>query len=336
MQAEPLNYTFIFGACTWCVLSVMWLLALEKSAKARWMHQLHALLPVVAIGGYMLMAKDSGLAVATEQWFVAGMAIIAILTPVWLLTLLTRNAGVMDVVYSLAVSLSTMVLLIVDGNYSVRQIVLMVLVAVWSGRLVHHASGTNLGSNGEQQPYAKWRVQFGSRWWWWSYFQVFLLQGGLVWIWMLPIVLAISAKPGPLGTLDVIGIAVWLIGFVFQAGADWQLKRFKANPSNKGKVLQSGLWSLSRHPNYFGEAVMWWGYFAFGLANPYGWLGIIGPIYVTWFMSKGSAAPMLDRHMLKSKVDYAQYVARVPSFFPFFKSPGDAALLKRFQDRRSS
>lgn len=333
---QLLNYTLIFGVFTWCVLSIVWLLALEKSAKARWMHQLHALLPLVAIGGYILMAKDSGLARIAEQWFVAGISIIVILTPVWLLTLVTRNSGVMDVVYSLAVSLTAMVLLVIDGNYSMRQIVIMVLIAVWSGRLVLHASGTNLGSNGEQQPYAKWRAQFGSRWWWWSYFQVFLLQGGLIWIWSLPVVLAIGARSGPLSPLDIVGIAVWLIGFVFQAGADWQLKRFKADPLNKGKVLQSGLWSLSRHPNYFGEAVMWWGYFAFGLASPYGWLGIVGPLYVTWFMSKGSAAPMLDKHMLKTKTDYVEYMARVGGFFPFFKSPGDTALLKRFQDGRRS
>ena len=336
MSIQSLNPVLVAAAIAWLLLAAIWLLALEKTAKARWMHRLHALLPAGVLAIAMVAPTGSDVAQVSLQWLLAGAMMLAILTPVWVLSLVTRNAGTMDVVYSLTTSLTAVGLVLVDGHYSTRQLVLLLLVIIWSARLVAHASRTNLGRSQEQQPYASWRKNNGQRWWWWSYFQVFLLQGGLIWIWALPIVMAIGAPPGPLTPLDTLAIAIWLTGFVFQAGGDWQLKRFKANPANKGQVLQSGLWSLTRHPNYFGEAIMWWAYFVFGLAHPLGWIAVVGPLYVTWFMSKGSAAAMLDRHMLRTKPDYAAYVERVPGFFPWFKSSSDTALLERFRSRQGS
>lgn len=336
MSIQTLSPFLVPAALAWMLLAVIWLMALERTAKAKWMHRLHALLPA----GVMLVAlfgpAGSAAAQLSLQWLVAGAMMLAWLTAVWLLSLVTRNAGSMDVAYSLTASLPAVGLALVDGHYSTRQLVFLLLVVIWSARLVAHASSTNLGQSQEQQPYASWRKNNGKRWWWWSYFQVFLLQGGLIWIWALPMVMTIHAEPGPLTRLDMLAIAIWLTGFVFQAGADRQLKRFKADPGNKGKVLQSGLWSLTRHPNYFGEATMWWAYFVFGLAHPLGWIAIVGPLYVTWFMSKGSAAAMLDRHMLRTKPDYAAYVERVPGFFPGFKSSADARMLERFRSRQRS
>ncbi len=290
MFVQTLNPLLATAALGWLLLATIWLLALEKTAKAKWMHRLHALLPAGVLAVAMLAPAGSDVARLTLQWLVAGAMMLVILTPVWVLSLATRNAGTMDVVYSLTASLTAVGLVLVNGHFSARQLVFLLLVVIWSARLVVHASSTNLGQSQEQQPYASWRKNYGQRWWWWSYFQVFLLQGGLIWIWALTMVMAINAEPGPLTRLDMLAIAIWLTGFVFQAGADWQLKRFKADPGNKGKVLQSGLWSLTRHPNYFGEATMWCGYFVFGLAHPLGWLAIVGPLYVTWFMSKGTGS----------------------------------------------
>ena len=334
MLTSALNPVLAAAGLGWLLLAVIWLLALEKTAKARWMHQLHALLPLGVLGVALFAPADTVVAQTSAQWLVAGALMLTILTVVWMLSLLTRNAGIMDVGYSLTASLTAVGLVVLHQADSPRQLVFLLLVVVWSGRLVAHASGTNLGQSQEQQPYASWRKQHGQRWWWWSYFQVFLLQGGLIWIWALPMVMTVYAEPGPLMPRDLLAMAIWLTGFVFQAGADWQLKRFKANPANKGKVLQSGLWSLTRHPNYFGEATMWWAYFVFGLAHPLGWVAIVGPLYVTWFMSKGSAAAMLDRHMLRTKPDYAAYVERVPGFCPGFKSSADTVLLERFRSRQ--
>lgn len=315
MSIPTLNPLLASAALGWMLLAVIWLTALEQTAKAKWMHRLHALLPLGVLAIAMFSPAESDVAQLSLRWLIA---------------------GTMDVFYSLTASLTAVGLVLVDGHYSARQLVFLLLVVVWSARLVAHASSTNLGQSQEQQPYATWRKNNGQRWWWWSYFQVFLLQGGLIWIWALTMVMAIGAEPGPLTPLDFLAMAIWMTGFVFQAGADWQLKRFKANPANKGKVLQSGLWSLTRHPNYFGEATMWWAYFVFGLAHPLGWLAIVGPLYVTWFMSKGSAAAMLDRHMLRTKPDYAAYVERVAGFFPWFKSSSDTLLLERFRSRQRS
>ena len=336
MSIETLNPFLAAASLGWLLLASIWLLALEKTAKVKWMHRLHALLPAGVLVIAMVSPAGSDVAQLSFQWLLAGAMMLVILTPVWVLSLATRNSGTMDVAYSLTASLTAVGLVLVDGNYSTRQMVFLLLVVIWSARLVAHASSTNLGQSQEQQPYASWRKNNGLRWWWWSYFQVFLLQGGLIWIWALPIVMTINAEPGSLTRLDVLAVAIWLIGFVFQAAGDWQLKRFKADCSNKGKVLQTGFWSVTRHPNYFGEATMWWAYFVFGLAHPLGWLAIVGPLYVTWFMSKGSAAAMLDRHMLRTKPDYAAYVQRVPGFLPGFKSSSDTQLLERFRSRQSS
>jgi steroid 5-alpha reductase family enzyme len=329
------------GGALWCVLALVWLRGLGPLTKVHWMHRLHALAPVACLAGLVMLTPGTALRDLLGDWLFTGLFVLALLTPVWLWTVRRRNSSVMDVVYSLAA-------LVPAGLEAVRQPALspanwlmLLLMLVWSARLVRHASGTNLGARGEQQPYASWRVQFGRRWWWWSYFQVFLLQGGLVWVWLLPVVLALNAPARPFSPTDGLATLVWLVGFGFQAGADWQLARFKADPANRGRVMRTGLWSLSRHPNYFGETLMWCALFLFGLAHPLGWLGLAGPLYVGWFMSVGSASAMLDRHMLRTKPEYADYVRQVPGFCPFWKSSRDEALLAwaaeraQRQDRRT-
>lgn len=327
-----LTYSPEFGMALgglWCVLAFIWLRALSPTVKARWMHLLHALLPVAALAGYYGLPASAPLVPFLGQWLQAGAVTLAFLTLVWLYTLRTRNSSVMDVVYTPSAWLPVLVVAWASGPLTQRTLLVLGLMLVWSLRLIRHASRTNLGERGEQQPYASWRLKFGASWWWWSFFQVFTLQGGLVWVWIMPAVFVVSLPASAWGPLDMAGVAIWLLGLVFQAGADWQLERFKADPANQGKVLQTGLWSLSRHPNYFGETLMWWGLFVLSLHHPYAWLGLAGPVYVTWFMSRGSAAAMLDRHMLRSKPDYADYVRRVPGFCPLYKSPLDEKLLAR-------
>ena len=324
---------YIAGLAAWCILGALWVMAVYQGLKPRWMHWLHCCLPLAAILAIFILPDSSPWSHALRHWLQFGLSIVAILTLVWLDTLRTRNASVMDVVYTLCISIPAVLFLLMDGRYSARQILLTALVCIWSARLVRHATGTNLGDRGEQQPYVKWREQFAERWWYLSYFQVFGLQGVLIWIFALPVILGISVSGG-LSATDVVGLAIWLVGFTFQAGADWQLEKFKAVPENRGKVLQTGLWSLSRHPNYFGETLMYWAYFVFSLAHPIGVFSIFAPIYVTWFMSRGSARPMLDRHMLKTKADYPDYMRRVAGFMPFVHSSYDKAVLERHLARQ--
>ena len=321
------------GGMAWCVLTIVWLRGLGPLTKVHWMHRLHALLPVACLAGVLVLPSEGPWRPFLQDWLVCGCFVIALLTPVWLWTVRARNSSVMDVFYSLTALVPAILVALRQPDLSASHLVLLGLMSLWSMRLVRHASGTNLGSRGEQQPYASWRVRFGSRWWWWSYFQVFLLQGGLIWVWLLPVVLALNTPSSPWTWTDTLATAVWFVGFGFQAGADWQLARFKADPAHSGRVMQAGLWSLTRHPNYFGEAVMWWALFLFGLAHPLGWIGLPGPLYATWFMSIGSAAAMLDRHMLRTKPEYADYVRRIPGFCPFWKSSRDDRLLEWWAER---
>jgi steroid 5-alpha reductase family enzyme len=148
---------------------------------------------------------------------------------------------------------------------------------------------------------------------------VFLLQGLLAWIISLPLLAAVlRGSPEGLTWLDGLGVVVWLVGFVFEAGGDWQLSRFLADPANRGKVMDRGLWRYTRHPNYFGDTTVWWGYFLFALATG-AWWAAIGSIVMTLFIVKVSGVALTERNMAKGgskREGYDEYVARTNAFFP--------------------
>jgi steroid 5-alpha reductase family enzyme len=157
------------------------------------------------------------------------------------------------------------------------------------------------------------------KFWWKSYIRVFLLQGVLMLIICAPIVtLMASSTEGP-SYWSIMGFLLWAVGFFFEAVGDLQLKKFKQNPSNKGKLLTTGLWSLTRHPNYFGDACQWWGFgvFAFTI-QPYGFLSFLGPIFMTLLIIKVSGVDLLEKSLATSKPGYREYVKNVPSFIPRF------------------
>ena len=126
------------------------------------------------------------------------------------------------------------------------------------------------------------------------------------------------AKRARMPGSDVLGVAVWLFGFYFEAVGDAELSRFIKNPVNKGKLLQSGLWSLTRHPNYFGEVAQWWGLWLVALSVPNGWLGIIGPITITFLILKVSGIPMLEKKM-EENPDFAEYKRKTSVFIPLLR-----------------
>lgn len=135
-----------------------------------------------------------------------------------------------------------------------------------------------------------------------------------MWLIGLPL-LAIHISAPPLGWLDTVAVVAWLIGFFFEFFGDWQLARFKANPRNKGKVLDSGLWKYTRHPNYFGDALQWWGFWLLAAAAG-GWWSIASPIIMTWLLRYISGVDMLDKSLAKSKPGYAEYMKRTSPFIP--------------------
>jgi steroid 5-alpha reductase family enzyme len=138
-------------------------------------------------------------------------------------------------------------------------------------------------------------------------------------MWSLGLIFAVSVGPSALSWPHGLAIILFAVGFYFQVVGDLQLVRFKRNRTDRSTVLDTGLWRLTRHPNYFGEATIWWSFGALALVHPLGWIALVCPWYVTWFMSRGSATPMQERYLAKNKPSYADYMARVPSFFPWGK-----------------
>lgn len=250
----------------------------------------------------------------------AGVITGTLLTLVWLWSLWRKDTGIMDAFYPLAVAVPVVMLLALRGSWSPHEILVAVLVALWSLRMSLHIGLRNAAHDGEDGRYAAWRRRFGSNWWWWSFFQIFTMQGVTVWLWSLGLIAAVAVGPQPLGWQHAVAVVLFAIGFYFQVVGDLQLERFKKQRTQRSQVLDTGLWSLSRHPNYFGEATIWWSFGALALVHPWGWLALVCPLYVTWFMSTGSATPMQERYLAKTKPHYADYMRRVPSFFPWGKA----------------
>jgi steroid 5-alpha reductase family enzyme len=145
---------------------------------------------------------------------------------------------------------------------------------------------------------------------------VFGLQGALMFVVSLPVMFGNSDSTPGVGPITVIGIMVWAVGFLFEAIGDWQLARFKRDSSNAGKVMQTGLWSLTRHPNYFGNALLWWGIGIVAAETGSGVIGFIGPVVMTYLLLKVSGVPMLEHSMNKRRAGYAEYATRTSVFIP--------------------
>jgi len=163
------------------------------------------------------------------------------------------------------------------------------------------------------------RASHGPAFWWRSLFTVFWLQGAILWFVALPILVAVHApSPAALTAVDVLGVVLYAIGFGFEVVGDYQLQRFRAESSNRGRVLDRGLWRYTRHPNYFGDAMLWCGLYAIAAAAPGGWLTVLSPTLMTFLLMRVSGVPLLEDGLRASKPGYGAYVARTPAFFPWF------------------
>jgi steroid 5-alpha reductase family enzyme len=192
------------------------------------------------------------------------------------------------------------------------------LVAVWGLRLSIHILARNR-RKGEDPRYAAWRAKWGRSFVWRSYLQVFLLQGFFLIVISAPIVFVNVSPLSPPGwgfPWWLAGLLVWIAGFVFEAVGDAQLARFKRDPANKGKIMDRGLWKYTRHPNYFGESLMWWGIFVIALEAPYGWITIASPLLITFLLVKVSGVPMLERRYAGNP-DFQAYARRTSAFVPW-------------------
>jgi steroid 5-alpha reductase family enzyme len=243
-------------------------------------------------------------------------AVITLFTVLWLGSLAVRNSSIVDIWWGPAILLIGVTYFLAGGSATTRAWLTLALVALWALRLATHIGARNIG-HGEDFRYAAWRAMNPETWWFRSYFKVFLLQGVIAWIVALPLYYAITAGvPVRLTTLDWAGLVLFAVGFSFEAAGDEQLRRFKKDPRSQGRVLDTGLWRYTRHPNYFGEAVLWWGLGLMGAAAPRGWLGLIGPAVITFLLVRVSGVAMLEKTLNSTKAGYADYIASTPAFWP--------------------
>jgi steroid 5-alpha reductase family enzyme len=243
-------------------------------------------------------------------------AVMVMMFGVWVLSLIKRDASIVDVFWGLGfVVVAWLTFLQADG-YLGRKILITLLTTLWGLRLAMHILIRDWG-HGEDRRYQAWRAQYGARFWWVSLFTVFGLQGVL--LWAISLILQVgqmSAIPARLVILDFLGTIVWTVGFIFEAVADWQLYRFKADPENKGKVMKKGLWAYSRHPNYFGESLIWWGLFLITLATPGSFWTVISPMVITFLLLKVSGVTLLEKTIVDSRPEYRDYIESTSSFIP--------------------
>ena len=250
--------------------------------------------------------------------YLAGLGLIALgMLLLWLLSLRLRNAAIVDIFWGCGFVLLAWMYFALGAGYLPRQLLVAALVTIWGARLSTHIWQRNRGRP-EDFRYRAWRLQWAGSFVWRSLLQVFLLQGALLWLISAPLLLAIAqTAPAALGRLDALGTLLWLAGFAFEAGGDWQLQRFKANPANNGRVLDSGLWRYTRHPNYFGDALIWWGLYLLAAASPLGAWAIASPLLMTVLLMRVSGVTMLEQ-TLAQRPAYREYIARTPAFFPWW------------------
>ncbi len=242
--------------------------------------------------------------------------ILGIMTVLWLVSLAIKNASIVDIFWGTGFVIAAWVYFaLTPEGFLPRKQLIALLVTLWGLRLSMHILVRNWGKP-EDFRYQKWREENGSKWAVKSFFQVFMLQGLLLWVISAPLLAAqYRSLPARLTWLDFLGLAVWLVGFFFEAVGDAQLARFKANPANKGKVLNRGVWHYTRHPNYFGDTAQWWGYFLIAAAG--GWWTVFSPILMTGLLLRVSGVALLEK-TLETRPGYKEYIENTSPFIPWF------------------
>lgn len=236
------------------------------------------------------------------------------MTILWLVSLARRDASIVDVWWGLGFVLIGGVAY-QAGPGGARPLLALGMVGVWGTRLAVYLAWRNWGA-GEDPRYQAMRRAWGERFWWVSFVTVFLLQGVLMWIVSVPVQRAM-AFDSPLGFLDFAGLGLWALGLFFEAVGDTQLARFKADPANAGRVMDRGLWRYTRHPNYFGDFLVWWGLWLVAVSVPGGAWTIVGPVVMSVLLMRVSGVPLLEKSLRRRRPDYEDYCRRTSAFFPW-------------------
>ena len=257
-------------------------------------------------------------------FLIGGLVIFSLMFVLWLISLLLKNSSIVDIFWGAGFVLSAWLYFFItpDGIFA-RKILIVVLATLWGLRLTFHILTRNWGKP-EDYRYQKWRQESGKIWWLKSLFQVFILQGVLMWVISTPLLAAqFFNRAQALNWLDYLAIPVWMIGFFFESAGDLQLVQFRKNPENKNKILNTGVWKVTRHPNYFGDSTQWWAFYMIALSAG-AWWTIFSPILMTFFLIKVSGVALLEKNLAANKPGYKEYMATTSAFIPWFpKKPAE-------------
>ena len=249
---------------------------------------------------------------------VIGIILFLYMTGWFLIALVWKRNDVVDLAWGLGFILVAIVSLMLAEVWTLNKILITILITIWGLRLTLHIYSRNRGKS-EDFRYKKWREEWGKWFTLRSYLQVFMLQGVLLFVIALPIMIIATYDPHAFHWTTIVGLVIWLVGFSFETIGDHQLTQFIKNPENAGKIMKTGLWRYTRHPNYFGEVTLWWGILVIGACSigvgPFGWLAVAGPITITYLILLVSGVPMLEKSW-KGNRAYQAYKRKTSIFFP--------------------
>lgn len=240
-------------------------------------------------------------------------AILLCALATWIISFVKRDVSIVDSVWSVLIVLPLLAALAMLPQTGPRAMGVLVMAGLWAIRLAGHITWRNWGE-GEDHRYREIRARNEPYFEWKSLYLVFVLQGVLAWIVSLPL-MAAAASAAPFGWLDAVGIMLFAIGFVFESIGDAQLARFRADAANRGKVMDTGLWYYTRHPNYFGEFCIWWGFYLMALSAG-AWWAIVSPLLMSVLLLKVSGVTLLEKSIGERRPAYREYIARTNAFFP--------------------
>ncbi len=248
-----------------------------------------------------------------SAWLWALAALLLFAAVAWLVSLVKRDVSIVDSLWSVMFLLAVIVYAALCSDIGTRLSVVLALVLIWSLRLCIHITWRNWGEP-EDARYQAIRRNNEPNFIFKSLYIVFGLQAVLAWLIATPLPVAVSGSSA-IGPWDVTGVGLWLVGMFFQGVGDWQLARFKSDPRNRGKVMDRGLWRYTRHPNYFGEACVWWGFYLIA-AGAGGWWTIFAPMLITLLLLKVSGVALLEKDIEERRPAYRQYRERTNAFIP--------------------
>ena len=232
----------------------------------------------------------------------------------FIFSLIKKRNDVADLAWGLGFIFLAWFAFFISGFFGWKALVVNLLITIWGSRLALHIYRRNQGKP-EDYRYAKWREEWGKNFLIRSYFQVYILQGALLYLIALSFIFINLSPVASPGLSDLLGVAVWLLGFYFESTADRQLSEFIKDPANKGKLMTSGLWKYSRHPNYFGEVTQWWGIFIIALSLPLGYLTVVSPLTITLLILFVSGIPLLEKKY-SGNPEFEEYKKKTSVFIP--------------------